>query len=59
VPDAFKVTAQASDGVIEAIERPDYPLLLGVQRHPEGTAHHDKAAHELFSALVRAAAGER
>ena len=53
----FAVTAQASDGVVEAVERPDYPFLLGVQWHPEGTAHHDEAAHKLFAALIKAAAG--
>jgi len=59
VPDGFKGTARVSDGVIEAIERPDYPFFLGVQWHPEGTAHHDGAAHELFATLVRATAGEK
>lgn len=29
------VTARAADGVIEAIELPDYPFALGVQWHPE------------------------
>ncbi len=29
------VSAMSSDGVIEAIELPDYPFLIGVQWHPE------------------------
>lgn len=51
----FVVTAQASDGVVEAIERPDYPFLLGVQWHPEGTAYYDEAAQKIFAALIKAA----
>jgi len=49
------VTAQANDGIIEAIEQPEGPFLLGVQWHPEGTAHYDKAAYKLFTALIKAA----
>ncbi|MBW2619566.1 MAG: gamma-glutamyl-gamma-aminobutyrate hydrolase family protein [Deltaproteobacteria bacterium] len=53
----FVITAQAGDEIVEAIERPDYPFLLGVQWHPEGTAHYDEAAKKLFAALIKAAAG--
>lgn len=51
-PDAT-LTAKASDGIIEAIEFPDQPFLLGVQWHPE----HDResvATQRLFGALIAA-----
>lgn len=49
-------TAWAPDGVVEAIEDPSKPFLLGVQWHPEVIAHlQDHAA--LFRALVEAASG--
>ncbi len=31
----YKVIARASDGIIKAIEKEDYPFLVGVQWHPE------------------------
>jgi putative glutamine amidotransferase len=31
----MRVVARADDGMVEAIERPEYPWLLGVQWHPE------------------------
>lgn len=54
-PPGFIVTAKASDGIIEGIEKPDSPFLLGVQWHPEGTWTHDDASMKLFAALVAAA----
>lgn len=45
-------TAEADDGIIEAIELPDRPFVIGVQWHPE----RDYAGNEeLFTAFVRAA----
>jgi len=35
VPSVFKVTAVASDGIVEAIESTDEQFVLGVQWHPE------------------------
>ena len=35
VGDGLAVSAISEDGLIEAIERPDYPFMLGVQWHPE------------------------
>lgn len=49
-------SAYASDGVIEAIELPDYPsFFLGVQWHPEYLWKQDETAARLFSRFVRAA----
>ena len=48
------VSALSSDGVIEAIELPDYTFLIGVQWHPE---RESKSEHTrlLFKALIKAA----
>jgi putative glutamine amidotransferase len=46
-------SAQSDDGIIEAIEKTDYPFCWGVQWHPEYHAHPDDAA--LFQALIEAA----
>lgn len=47
------VSALAEDGVIEAIEWPDYPFCLGVQWHPE----YDVTPYDskIFAAFVKAA----
>jgi putative glutamine amidotransferase len=36
VPEGFRVTARAGDGIIEAIETEDNRFVVGVQCHPEG-----------------------
>lgn len=50
------MTAQASDGVIEGIEKPDHPYFIGVQWHPERLVEqNENAAHkELFKSFVNA-----
>lgn len=48
------VTARAPDGVVEALEAPDHPFLLGVQWHPEELVA-DGAMLGLFRAFVAAA----
>lgn len=42
----------APDGVIEAVEKPDYPFFLGVQWHPEYLWQNDPAAMGLFRLFV-------
>lgn len=52
----YVCTATAPDGVIEAIEQPGDPFVLGVQWHPE--YHADKEPMSLiFRAFVQAALG--
>ena len=48
------VTAQAPDGVIEAVEMPDKHFVLAVQWHPEDLVHHDDYNKCLFTAFVKA-----
>ncbi len=48
------VSAISSDGIIEAIELPDYPFLIGVQWHPEREPE-SIYTRLLFNAFVAAA----
>ncbi len=52
----LKVTATASDGLIEGVEIVDYIYGVGVQWHPENLIDDDPAMLRLFSGLVEAAA---
>jgi putative glutamine amidotransferase len=59
IGDGLAVTARTDDGLVEAIERivpdqedPKAPWMLGVQWHPEETAHDDAAQQSLFDALA-------
>lgn len=58
VAERFRVVARAPDGVIEALEDPQHPFLLGVQWHPEHVASTDPAQQRLFDALVAVARAE-
>lgn len=49
------VCAQAPDGIIEALEQPEYPFLLGIQWHPELLYHNHSHARQLFTAFTEAA----
>ena len=51
----LKVTGQADDGTVEAVEVPGQSFAIGVQWHPE----EDGADGRLFAALVDAAQGYR
>lgn len=49
------VSARASDGLIEAIERPDRRFAIGVQWHPERLISETADSRALFAAFVEAA----
>lgn len=51
VADGMVVAARAADGLIEAVELPGAPFVLGVQWHPE----QDEVDRRLFAALTDAA----
>jgi len=54
----LKIIATAPDGVVEALEDPDYPLFLAIQWHPERL--HEEPDHlALFELLVGCAAENR
>ena len=55
MPQGFVTSATASDGIVEAIERPDNPFLVGIQWHAEGTWVYDEASRKIFTALVESA----
>jgi putative glutamine amidotransferase len=55
VPPTLRVSAHASDGVIEAIEAPSKRFVLGVQWHPEDLTGNDPRMTRLFAALVETA----
>ncbi len=54
LPQGFAAAAHSSDGLIEAMENPNYPFLLGLQWHPEGTSGVDEPSLRIFQALVEA-----
>lgn len=52
VPSGWKITAEAADGIIEALEYSNHPWMVAVQWHPELSP--DNPAHcQLFKALIR------
>jgi putative glutamine amidotransferase len=53
--DGLRVTAVSDDGAIEAVEftDADRSWMLGVQWHPERTAHTDHVQQGLFDELIR------
>lgn len=58
-PPGWVVAARAPDGVVEAIERPGDPFVLGVQWHPEDLWGQDAGAARLFEEFVNAAVSYR
>jgi putative glutamine amidotransferase len=55
VAPSLQVTAQAPDGVIEAVELPEGRFVVGVQWHPEELIGVDPRMRGLFEAFVAAA----
>ena len=53
---ALAPAAFAPDGLIEAVEAPDLPFMLGVQWHPENLAPDDPEMRAIFKTFVTAAA---
>lgn len=48
----YIVSANAKDGVVEAIESTTYPFLVGVQWHPEMMHKYHNDANKIFKALI-------
>ncbi len=59
LPDTLVIEAVSSDGIIEAVTKPDHPFLCAVQWHPEGMNGGDGISEKLFSAFVNACAGRK
>lgn len=51
----LNIVATHNDGTIEAVEHSDATWIVGVQWHPEDTAHDDVVQQALFDELVRRA----
>ncbi len=54
----LRAVATAEDGLVEAVEVPELPFIVGVQWHPEELAKTDQHSCSLFYDFVRASAGE-
>lgn len=54
VPKGLRVSASASDGVVEAIESTTDHFCIAVQWHPEDTARDDPNQQRLFDEFVKA-----
>lgn len=54
-----QITGYSEDGVVEAIECPDLPFVIGVQFHPERLLRSNPHIKGLFDAFVTAAAQYR
>lgn len=57
VPPEWRITAQAADGVTEAVEHQHHPWAIALQWHPELSIN-DPLQQRIFRAFV-AAAGTR
>ncbi|MDO4586594.1 MAG: gamma-glutamyl-gamma-aminobutyrate hydrolase family protein [Planctomycetia bacterium] len=51
--DGFRIVARTSDGIVEAIERDDYPFMISVQWHPElMVLNGDSTMNKIFVAFI-------
>ncbi len=50
----YGVNAESPDGLIEGIEHPGTPFIVGIQWHPE-YLHEDDSSREIFKAFLKAA----
>ena len=57
--DGLRPVAHGSDGTIEAVELAGRGWFVGVQWHPEDTAHQDQHQARIFAGLVQAACRHR
>ncbi len=58
IGEGFIVTARSSDDIVEAIENPSKPFMIGVQYHPErmfSTQEFREHRNKLFRAFIREA----
>lgn len=51
----LRVSSQAADGIVEALDHAEHPWLVAVQWHPEKSAAEDVTQQRLFDKLVEAA----
>lgn len=51
--EGLSVSATSDDGLIEAIENPYYPYMLGVQWHPELSYENNKYSKKIFKDFVK------
>lgn len=57
VAPGLRVVGRAPDGIVEAVEVPEAPFVIGVQFHPENLVDDDGRMLALFRAFVRASEG--
>jgi putative glutamine amidotransferase len=50
----LQISARAPDGIVEGIELPDHPKVIGIQWHPEKDPQ-SEASRRLFQSLVEMA----
>lgn len=51
--EGLSVSATSDDGLIEAIENPYYPYMVGVQWHPELSYENDKFSKKIFKDFIK------
>lgn len=55
IADGLRIVAKSPDDIVEGLEAIDHPWMIGVQWHPEKSAHEDKTQQALFNKLVEIA----